>query len=185
MKDKPFDLLKIEIWNEDSSKKMFDRDMFLSVNGQAKYKITLQEACDNYRTRFDVESCYRFSKQNLFLGKFQAPDKQHFRNHLLIILSSWWLLYAAKDEVKQECSVWQQYNPVNQAAKKAQERKEKVNLTPSQVRKGIANLFDTFDKTPFLPKKCKKGEGRKLGTKITERTRHKTYKKPKKEVKKE
>ena len=189
MKDKPFDLLKIEIWNKDNSKKIFDRDMFLAVNGQAKDKLTAQEAQANYRTRFDVETCYRFSKQNLFLGKFQTPDKQHFMSHLLVILSSWWLLYAAKDEVKQECTVWQQYNPINQAAKQAQERKEKVNLTPShlhtQVRKGIGHLFDTFDKTPFLPKKCKKGRGRKLGAKMVKRKTYKTYKKPKKEVKKE
>jgi len=163
MKDKPFDLLKVEIWNEDGSEKIFDRDMFLAVSGQAKDKITTQEAYANYRTRFDVETCYRFSKQNLFLGKFQTPNKQHFMNHLLVILSSWWLLYAAKEEVKQECPVWQQYSSINQATKQAEERKEKVDFTPSQVRKGIGNLFDTFDKTPFLPKKCEKGKGRKMG----------------------
>ena len=54
---------------------------------------------------------------------------------------------------------------------------------PSQVRKGIGNLFDTFDKTPFLPKKCKKGKGRKIGTKTMKRKTYKTYKKPKKRVK--
>ena len=185
MKNKPFDLLKIEIWNENNTGKIFNRDMFLSVNGQAKDKLTPQEAYFNYRTRFDVESCYRFSKQNLFLGKFQTPDKQHFMNHLLVILSSWWLLYAAKDEVKQECSVWQQYLPINKQAQQAQKDKEKVYLTPSQVRKGIGNLFDTFDKKPYLPKKCKKGQGRKVGTIIMKRKTYKTYKKPKKEVKKE
>ena len=185
MKDKPFDLLKIEIWDENNVKKVFNRDMFLSVNGQAKDKLLPQEAYFNYRTRFDVESCYRFSKQNLFLGKFQTPDKQHFLNHLLVILSSWWLLYAAKNEVKQECSVWQQYLPINKQAQQAEDNKEKVYLTPSQVRKGIGNLFDTFDKKPFLPKKCKKGQGRKVGTIIMKRKTYKPCKKPKKEVKKE
>ena len=106
-------------------------------------------------------------------------------NHLLVVLSSWWLLYAAKDEVKQQCAVWQQYLPINKQAQQAQEDKEKVYLTPSQVRKGIGNLFDTFDKKPYLPKKCKKGQGRKVGTIIMKRKTYKTYKKPKKEVKKE
>lgn len=175
MKDKPFDLLKVEIWNEDKSKKIFDRDMFLSVNGQSKDKVSTQESYENYRGRFGVEPCYRFSKQHLFLGKFQTPDKQHFLNHLLIVFASWWVLYAAKDEIVLECPVWQKYLPVN----------KETEFTPSQVRKGISTLFHTFDKTPFLPQKCKKGRGRQAGTKMTRRERKNTYKKPKKEVIKE
>lgn len=50
MKNKPFDLLKIEIWNENNTGKIFNRDMFLTVNGQAKDKVTPQEAYANYRT---------------------------------------------------------------------------------------------------------------------------------------
>lgn len=178
MKDKPFDLLKVEIWNEDKSEKIFDRDMFLSVNGQLKDKISVQEAYQNYRSRFDVEGCYRFSKQNLFLGKFQTPDYQHFLNHLLVIFVSWWILYAGKEEVSLEFPVWQKYLPSNQVI-------TCVDFTPSQVRKGLSTLFDTFDKTPYLPQKCKKGRGREKGKQMPKRPIEKPYKKAKKEVKKE
>jgi len=179
MKDKPFDLLKIEIWNEDQSSKVFERDMFLAVTGKSKDQINSKEAVAHYRARFDVEGCYRFSKQNLFLGKFQTPDKVHFLSHLLVILASWWLMYAAKDEVKLKVPVWQQYSAKNKEVLFAQETNEKAELTPSQVRKGMENLFDTFDKTPYLPTKYKKGKGREKGTILTKREKHKTVKKSK------
>ena len=185
MQDKPFDIVKVEIWNEDNTEKIFDRDMFLSVNGQGKNKLTSLEVQQHYRTRFDTEGCYRFSKQNLFLDSFQTPDKQHYLNYLLVILCTWWLLYAAKDEVKLACPVWQKYLPIHQIAEQAIEKQEKLNLTPSQVRKGMENLFHTFDKTPYLPQKYEKGLGRKAGAKMTKRARRIPYKKPKKGVKKE
>ena len=185
MKDKPFNLLKIEIWNEDQSAKIFDRDMFLAVTGKSKDQVSTPLAVAHYRTRFDVECCYRFSKQNLFLGKFQTPDKVHFLSHLLVILSSWWLLYAAKDQLQVTVPVWQQYLPENKALLLGSETQEKAYLSPSQVRKGMADLFDTMDKTPYLPTKSKKGKGRAKGTKLLKRLRHKTVKKGKKTPKKE
>ena len=144
MKDKPFDLLKIEIWSEDKTVKIFDRDMFLALTGQRKNQIAISEAVSQYRSRFDAEGCYRFSKQELFLGKFQTPDKTHFLTHLLVILSSWWLLYAAKNEVHLKSPVWQQYLPENKKVVEALAKQEKANLSPCQVRKGMADLFYWF-----------------------------------------
>lgn len=185
MKDKPFNLLKVEIWNEDQSSKVFDRDMFLAVAGESKDQISSQEAVAHYRTRFDAEGCYRFSKQNLFLGKFQTPDKFHFHSHLLVILASWWMLYAAKEEVQLTVPVWQQYSAKNKEVLEAQKTNQNAQLTPSQVRKGMADLFDTFDKTPYLPTKYKKGKGREKGTILPKRNKHKTVKKIKNKTKKQ
>lgn len=185
MQDKPFDLLKVEIWNEDQTAKVFERAMFLSVNGVSKDKVNSVEAHAHYRTRFEAEGCYRFSKQQLFLDGFQTPDKQHFLNYLLVILCAWWLLYAAKEEVDLVCPVWQKYLPNQKTVVEAIEKAEKPNRTPSQVRKGISDLFHTFDKTPYLPRKYKKGQGREVGTIMTKRLKHKPYKKSPKEIKKE
>jgi hypothetical protein len=186
MKDKPFDLVKVEIWNEDQSSKVFERDMFLAVTGKSKDQINSQEAVAHYRTRFDVEGCYRFSKQDLFLGKFQTPDKVHFLSYLLVILSSWWLMYAGRNEVELSVPVWQKYTDKNKEVLFAQETNKKTELTASQVRKGMENLFDTFDKTPYLPTKYKKGKGREKGTILPKRKKYKTVKeKTKKELKRE
>ena len=88
-------------------------------------------------------------------------------------------MYAAKDEVELKVPVWQQYSAKNKEVLFAQETNEKANLTPLQVRKGMENLFDTFDKTPYLPTKYKKGKGREKGTILTKREKHKTIKKVK------
>ena len=185
MKDKPFDLVKIEIWNEDQSSKVFERDMFLAVTGKSKDQINSKEAVAHYRARFNVEGCYRFSKQNLFLGKFQTPDKVHFLSHLLVILASWWLMYAGRNQVELSVPVWQKYTTKNKRVLFAQETNKKTELTPSQVRKGMANLFDTFDKIPYLPTKYKKGKGREKGTILPKRKKHKTVKKNKEKTQKQ
>jgi hypothetical protein len=43
----------------------------------------------------------------------------------------------------------------------------------------MTNLFDTFDKTSYLPTKYKKGKGREKDTILTKREKHKTVKKSK------
>jgi hypothetical protein len=86
-------------------------------------------------------------------------------------------MYAAKYEVELKVPVWQQYSAKNKEVLFAQETNEKAELTPSQVRKRMANLFDTFDKTHYLPTKYKKGKGREKGTILTKREKHKTIKK--------
>ncbi len=73
MKDKPFNLLKIEIWNEDKSAKIFDRDMFLALTGQSKDQVSTALALAHYRTRFDVEGCYRFSNTKSVLRQISNP----------------------------------------------------------------------------------------------------------------
>jgi hypothetical protein len=79
---------------------------------------------------------YLFSKQNLFLGKFQTPDKVHFLSHLLVILAPWWLMYAAKDEVELKVPVWQQHSAKNKEVLFAQETNEKPSLRPYRCEKG-------------------------------------------------
>jgi hypothetical protein len=94
-------------------------------------------------------------------------------------------MYAAKDEVELKVPVWQQYSAKNKEVLFAQETNEKAELTPLQVRKGMANFFDTFDKPPYLPTKYKKGKGREKGTILTKREKYKTIKKSKNKTQKE
>lgn len=184
MQDKPFNIIKVEIWNEENTEKIFKRDMFLAITGIEKDQIAPIDAHNFYRTRFEAEGSYRFNKQDLFLDKFQTSNKQHFLNHLIVMMSAWWLLYAAKDEVTFSCPTWQKYLPTNKNAKNAQEQQQKVHLTPTQVKKSLKDLFYTFDKKPFLPTKYKKGKGRKKGAIFKKREKKIPYKKPNNIVKK-
>ncbi len=186
MKVKPFDLLKVEIWNEYNTLKIFTKEMYLCISGKEKSKLESKEAYDCYRKRFACEVFYHFSKQNLFLEGFQTPDKMHFLNFLSVFFRAWWILWTARNEVTTTCAVWQQYLPENKVVKKtAEENKEeqggeKQALSPSQFQRGLCDFFDTFDKTAFIPPKCKKGKGREKGQKLIKRMKEKVLKKEKK-----
>jgi hypothetical protein len=156
MKDKPFDLLKVEIID--------------IATGEQKA----------YRERFDVEKVYRLSKQSLKMDKLQSPIVEHQDKWFKIVQLAYWLLYIAQDEIDDvKPEPWQKYLTANRDnAKVAIETK---NLSPAQVQKALQSVFSTFDQTPFLPQKSKKGKGRQKGVRMTPRTKHKIIKKGQKE----
>lgn len=72
-------------------------------------------------------------------------------------------------EVENVCEKWQTYS---------QPKVEKGGRkTPSQTRKGLEGLILTFAKEAYLPKKCKKGAGRKKGWQFEPRKQYKVVKK--------
>ena len=181
MKDKPIDILHVSIIDAQSQVLVFNRPMFLAVTGKQKSGISSQEAQQGYRGRFDVEGAYRFMKQNLLMGKLQSPDIEHQDNWLKITQLSYWLLAVAAEEIQDiNIPVWQKYLKSNKCQEQDPNKKRRATL--SQTQKSIASLFYTFDQTPFLPQKCKKGKGRQEGTKLTPRNKHPIAKESEKKV---
>jgi len=76
------------------------------------------------------------------------------------------------------CQKWQKYLPKNQYATQNPD----TPLTIAQTSKAIKNLFRTFDKTPFLPQKCKKGKGRQKGHAQPRRTKYPVLRKQPKKI---
>ncbi len=159
MKDKPLDLVRVLVQDAVSGKKVFDRPLFLAVSGKRKQEIPTPLVQTQYRERADVESVYRFAKQNMLLNKLQTPDVKHLDNWLKIWMLAVWLLFTARQQTPLTVKVWEKYLPIN----KTKAEQDNPVLTMAQVRKGVKILLSTFDKTPFLPRKYKKGEGRKKG----------------------
>ena len=94
---------------------------------------------------------------------------QHLDNWTLLAQEAMWLLWTASEEVENVCEKWQKYS---------QSKAEKGGrYTPSQTRKGMERLIITFESERYKPKKCKKGEGRKKGTKFEARKKYKVVKK--------
>jgi len=91
---------------------------------------------------------------------------------------STWMLFVARDETVIDCQKWQKYLPKNQHATQNPD----TPLTIAQTRKAIKNLFRTFDKTPFLPQKCKKGKGRQKGQAQPQRTKYPVLRKQPKKI---
>jgi hypothetical protein len=171
MKDKPFDLLAVQVCDAQTGERIFHREMFIAVCGERKTEISTSLGYKFYRHRYDIEPYLRFAKQRLMLEDFQTPDVEHFDNWLLIIQLASWLLYAASDEVHFRPRKWEQYLPKNKGAQNA------PRLSITQTRKAAEALFLTFDPDPFKPKKYKKGNGRQKGMTFTPRKLYKVVKK--------
>lgn len=181
MKDKPLDVLRVQVLDADGGKPVFDRPLFLAVTGKRKNEVDAPQAQRQYRQRYDVEPYYRFAKNKLLMDKLQTPDAKHLNPWLRMVQITSWLLFTAREEIgRVSCPVWQKYLPKNKAA---QDQAHPV-LTIAQSQRAIHLLFCTFDPAAFLPLKCKKGKGRVVGQTFPQRTKFNVVKKLKKSIKK-
>lgn len=159
MHDKPLDILSVEARDAQSGSALFKNPLWLGMTGIRKDEVATEMFYESYSCRYGIEPAFRLEKQHLMLEKYQPLNVQHFDNWLLIVLLSFWLLFTASDEVEYVPKKWQQY-PLGEAEQKREQTKR---WSPAQTKKAALGLFCTFDLTPFLPQKCKKGKGRQKG----------------------
>ena len=196
MKDKAFDLLYCRVFDEEKEKPLF-KPMWLAITGEKRRLLTTLQAYCKYSHRYDIEPFFRFSKQKLLLDKYQTPIVENLDNWVLIVQMATWLLWTASDQAEKNPKDWQKYLPEYKAKqgkentteqqeesvinkvelKPEQSQSKQERLTIAQTRKGAESLFSTFDKKPYAVQKSNKGKGRKVGTKLKKRKRHKVVKK--------
>lgn len=164
-----FELVGIRVLERNSGKRVFKHDVFVAVVGKQTKTLSLEEVAEAFYHRFDLEVGNRFMKQDLFLESYQTPDIQHLDNWTVLVSEAMWLLWTASTEVEKVCEKWQKY-PEPKAEKGGRK-------TPSQTRKGLAGLILTFEEKAYLPKKCKKGVGRKKGKRCEPGKQYKVVKK--------
>jgi hypothetical protein len=169
MKEVEFEIVGIRVLNKETGERVFNQDVFVAVVGERREELEIEEIAEVFYRRFDLEVTNRFLKQNLFLESYQTPEVQHLDNWTLLAQEAMWLLWSASEEVENVCEKWQKY-----AEPKAEKGGRK---TPSQTRKGLERLILTFEPKPYLPKKCKKGVGRKKGKRCEPRKQYKVVKK--------
>jgi len=182
MKDKPFDLLYVRVFDEKKGKPIF-KPMWLAIAGEKRRQVTGFQAYCKYSHRYDIEPFFRFSKQKLLLDKYQTSSVEYLDNWTLIVQMSAWLLWTASNEAEKTPKPWQvyltEYKDKQEHANKQEKSEplEEDRLTMAQTRKGAQTLFSTFDKKPFAVQKSNKGKGREKGTKLTPKKRYKVVKK--------
>jgi hypothetical protein len=169
MKEVEFEIVGIRVLHRETGARVFQQDVFVAVVGERREELTIEEIAEVFYHRFDLEVTNRFLKQNLLLESYQTPEVQHLDNWTELVQEAMWLLWTASEEVENVCEKWQQYS--------APKVEQGGRQTPSQTRKGMERLILTFEQEPYLPKKCKKGEGRKKGKKFEPRKRYKVVKK--------
>jgi len=174
MKEVEFEIVGIRVLEKETGKRVFRHDVFVAVVGGERKKLKIEEVAEVFYHRFDLEVTNRFMKQNLFLEDYQTPDIQHLDNWNLLVQEAMWLLWAASTEVEKVSEKWQKYSEP-----KAEKGGRK---TASQTRKGLERLILTFEEKAYLPKKCKKGLGRKKGDKQEPRKQYQVVRKWQTEV---
>ncbi|HMQ49328.1 MAG TPA: transposase [Saprospiraceae bacterium] len=181
MKKKPMDIVRVEVLDAQTLKRVFDRPMFIAVSGQRRAQVSSREAHEQYRERYDVESYYGFAKNAMCMDKLQTPVAAHIDPWLRIVQAASWLMFSASTQIGQiHCPPWQDYLPKNKAVREQPD----LRLTIAQTQRAAHLLFGTFDPTPFLPQKSKKGKGRKQGQTQPPKSHHQVVKKPPKVAKK-
>jgi hypothetical protein len=163
MKHKPIDVVCVDVRDAATGEAVFQRPMFLAVSGGRKAEVGTRQAYSDYRGRFDIEHNFRFQKQHLLLQGYHTPDVRTLDNWMLAVQLANTLLFLASGEAAHTCHKWQQYGDKPPA--------QGQRLTPCQTKKAAQRLFKTFGKSPFLPLKCKKGNGRAKGTVLAKRER--------------
>lgn len=151
MKDKSFDLISSTVMDAQTGELVFQRELFFGVFGQRKSEISLNQAYQDYRHRYDIEPSFRFNKQKMFLDKYMCEDVSHLDNFLLVNQLSNWLLYVASDEVNFIPRKWER--------NKSKPSKPSEKLSIAKTRRAAETLFLTFDSEPFFPQPSKKGKG--------------------------
>lgn len=62
---------------------------------ERRAEISLVQAYQSYRQRFDLEHTFRFKKQNLLLSAFETPDVEHEQHWVQLVMLAYLELWAA------------------------------------------------------------------------------------------
>ena len=176
MKDKPFNLVGVQVIDEITAELLFKKPMFIAIFGTPKDSISALLGYQSYRQRYDIEVHNRFSKHQLFLDKYQTPDVQTLDNWTLIVACAYWLLFVASLEVELTPKPWERNLPQYKQIPST-EQTLPPQKSVAQTKKAAFDLFYTFDLKPFAPKSVKNGKGRISGSLFKKRTSKKVLKK--------
>lgn len=155
----PFTLLRIE--SVDESGKVQFRPMWLIVIGQRRSEITLLEAYQSYRQRFDLEHTFRFQKQNLLLNTFETPEVEHEQHWVQLVMLAYVQLWAAHTLAIALPRPWESYLKTDASAR----------ISPSKVQQDWNRIISQLGTPAVAPKPRGNSSGRQLGQTQTLRPR--------------
>jgi hypothetical protein len=183
MYDKPFNLIAIRLTDALTGEAIFKDTLWLTVWGECRNELTLQETYYSYRFRFDIEFFFRFGKQRLLLDKFQTPSLERQQNWLIIVQLAYWILYLSRNLGDTIIHKWEKYLP-KYKDQNIKELQNTIIKTPTQTQRAMQGIILEFTKKCLVPKTRNNSSGRKKGTIQTPRERFAVIKKGKKKNKK-
>jgi hypothetical protein len=163
----PFTLVRI-VSVDESGKTLF-KPMWLIIMGKRRSEISLIQAHQSYRQRFDLEHTFRFKKQNLLLSDFETPDVEHEQNWVYLVMLAYVELWAAHFLAVALLRPWERDVKTDTSAR----------ISPSKVQQDWNRITSQLGTPAAAPKPRGKSPGRKLGQTQTARPRFSVVKKGK------
>ena len=143
--------------------------MWLIMIGQRRDELTITEAYQAYRQRYDVEHLLRFGKQRLLLNASATPEVKHEENWVELSCLAYVQLWAARKLALSLPRSWERYLP----------QKSEGFLSPSMVQRNMQRIITEIGTPANLPKPRGYSDGRTTGMIQAPRTRHQVIKKAK------
>ncbi len=183
MHDNPFTLMQIQVTSPEGIR--IWKPMWLIMIGQRRDELTIIEAYQAYRQRYDVEHLLRFEregrrgflamsnhavgKQRLLLNASATPEVEHEENWVQLSCLAYVQLWAARKLALSLPRSWERYLP----------QKSEGFLSPSMVQRNMQRIITEIGTPANLPKPRGYSDGRTTGMIQAPRTRHQVIKKAK------
>jgi len=148
----PFTLIRGEV-RDAQGKLVFQRPLWLIVLGNRRGELTLLDAWESYRQRFDLEHYFRFGKQRLLLASYQTPVGEHEENWLMLVQLATVQLWLGRDLAGVRLRPWEKYLPVGPTPA----------ATPSQVQRDWERIIRLIGTPASGPQPRGKSPGRSPG----------------------
>ena len=168
MHRQPFTLMRIQVSTTEGIS--IWKPMWLIMVGQRRSQLTIIEAYQAYRQRYDIEHLLRFSKQRLLLNATGTPELEHEENWVNLSFLAYVQLWAARKLAFSSYRPWERYL----------RQKNATFFTPSQVQRDMNRIISEIGTPANSPKRRGYSQGRTQGMVQTKRTRHEVIKKGKK-----
>jgi len=163
----PFNLMQIQVTSPEGIR--IWKPMWLIMIGQRRNELTITEAYQSYRQRYDVEHLLRFGKQRLLLNASATPEVEHEENWVELSFLAYVQLWAARKLALTLPRSWERYLP----------QKTEGFLSPSMIQRDMQRIITEIGTPANLPKRRGYSAGRNTGMIQTKRTRHQVIKKAK------
>ena len=155
MHEHPFTLIRIMV-KDSSGKAVFNRPLWLTIHGERRHEISLSDAYEAYRQRYDLEHFFRFGKNRLLMASYQSPDVEHEENWWEIVGLAYVELYIAAPLANSLPRPWERYLPqVNNSSGQL--------TSPSMVQRDLSRIIQGIESPIELPKPRGKSPGRVKG----------------------
>jgi hypothetical protein len=148
----PFTLIRGEV-RDAQGQLVFQRPLWLIVLGNRRGELSLLDAWESYRQRFDLEHYFRFGKQRLLLASYQTPVVEHEENWLMLVQLATVQLWLGRDLAGVQLRPWEKYGPVRPAQP----------ATPSQVQRDWERIIRLIGTPAVGPQPRGKSPGRSPG----------------------